>query len=74
MSPAKWSTRVWSWGDDRRSLQVWLCSDGLYRVVELHRIAESSKYREGRSVAESCPKTAMALARTWRDAPIEVAS
>lgn len=75
MNPAfRWSTRLWSWGDDRRSVQVWLCSDSVYRVVELHRIGETSKYREGRSSSETCPKTAMTTARDWRDRPIEVAS
>ena len=35
------ATRVNSWGDDRRTVQIWRRWDGRYRAVELHRIGDA---------------------------------
>jgi hypothetical protein len=60
------TTKIHDWGTDRRTVQVWRRHDNQYRVVELHRIGESSRYREARG--ETCKNfdDALRFAREWQ--------
>ena len=60
------ATRVNSWGDDRRTVQIWRRWDGRYRAVELHRIGESSRYREVRGETCATYEAAETRAAEWR--------
>lgn len=53
--------RIWSWGNDRTTVQVYARHDGKFRVVQLERIEESSRYRETRG--ETCDSLADAEER-----------
>jgi len=60
------ASRVCSWTvDERRTVQVWLRHDGKYRVVELHRIADSSRYREARGETLHDYASGHALGMRW---------
>lgn len=61
------ASRYCSWTlDERRTVQVWRRHDGKYRVVELHRIGESSRYREARGETCLTYDTALTVASIWR--------
>lgn len=60
------ASRACSWTiDEQRTVQVWRRHDGKYRVVELHRIGESSRYREARGETLLDYKSGHALAMRW---------
>jgi hypothetical protein len=64
------ASRAWSQTiDERRTVQVWRRHDGKYRVVELHRIGESSRYREARGETFEEHASALAQAKLWADHP-----
>jgi hypothetical protein len=57
--------RACSWTiDEQRTVQVWRRHDGKYRVVELHRIGDSGRYREARG--QTCDDYASAHAAGMR--------
>jgi hypothetical protein len=60
------ASRAWSHTiDDRRTVQVWRRHDDQYRVVELHRIGESSRYREARGETFDSIGSALSVAKQW---------
>jgi hypothetical protein len=62
------ASRAWSHTiDDRRTVQVWRRRDGKYRVVELHRIGESSRYREARGETLGQIGSALSVAEQWAE-------
>ena len=62
------ASRAWSQTiDERRTVQVWRRHDGKYRVVELHRIGESSRYREARGETLGQIGSALSVAEQWAE-------
>lgn len=60
------ASRAYSWTiDERRTVQVWRRHDGRYRVVELHRIGEGSRYREARGETLDHIGVALSVAKQW---------
>jgi hypothetical protein len=60
--------RIYTWGNDRRTVQVWRLADGQFRAVALLRIGESSRYREIDSATHDALADALALALDWEAA------
>ena len=66
------ASRVWSQTiDERRTVQVWRRHDGKYRVVELHRIGESSRYREARGETHETHAFALEQGKLWVGPEVE---
>lgn len=59
--------KVHNWSNERVTIQVWSRWDGAYRAVELHRIGESSRYREVRGKTFQKFPEALDAAREWED-------
>lgn len=57
--------RLYTWGNDRHTVQVWKRADGRFRAVALERIGESSRYREIDGATHDTREDAIAIALDW---------
>lgn len=63
--------RLYTWGNDRHTVQVWKRADGRFRAVALERIGESSRYREVDGATYDDREDAIAIALDWTRASKE---
>lgn len=60
--------RLYTWGNDRHTVQVWRRADGRFRAVALERIGETSRYREVDGATCYTREDAIAIALAWTSA------